>query len=178
MHTKENIVDDKQLEEYYNFEAIYEMEYDWDINDEGYFITKLLDYTIKSLDDRAIQRILRETQNADISIIIKGLSKAGMEKIFHNLSKRLGAMIAEDITFMGPVTTEKVGEISEKTMKTIIKLMIMGEIASDNYRITKLMTSIFTMDKGSLTSFDRMEKEHELELLFKKYKERHIGIIR
>lgn len=53
------------------------------------------------LDDRAIQRVLRDVENADLSIALKGSNENVQGAIFKNLSKRLAAMIKEDMEFMG-----------------------------------------------------------------------------
>ena len=54
------------------------------------------------LDDRAIQRVLRDVDNNDLSIALKGSNEEVQNAIFKNLSKRLAAMIKEDMEFMGP----------------------------------------------------------------------------
>ena len=71
--------------------------------DEHYFQIKVADYAIKSLDDRGIQRVLRDVDNRALSLAMKGLSGEVRHRIFDNLSRRLAVMIAEDMEFMGPV---------------------------------------------------------------------------
>ena len=56
-----------------------------------------------SLDNRSIQRIIREIDNSQWAIALKGASEEVKEVIFANMSKRLVEMIKEDIEFMGPV---------------------------------------------------------------------------
>ena len=51
------------------------------------------------LDDRAIQRVLRDVDNGDLATALKGSNEEVQNAIFNNLSKRLAAMIKED---MGP----------------------------------------------------------------------------
>lgn len=58
---------------------------------------------IVSLDNRSIQRVIREIDNAQWAIALKGASEEVKEVIFTNMSKRLVEMIKEDIEFMGPV---------------------------------------------------------------------------
>ena len=45
------------------------------------------------LDDRAIQRVLRDVDNNDLGIALKGANEEVQNVIFKNLSKRLSAMI-------------------------------------------------------------------------------------
>ena len=55
------------------------------------------------LDDRAIQRVLRDVDNNDLAIACKGSTEEVQNAIFSNMSKRLAEMIKEDMEFMGPV---------------------------------------------------------------------------
>ena len=48
------------------------------------------------LDDRAIQRVLRDVDNADLGVALKAANEEVQNVIFKNLSKRLAAMIKED----------------------------------------------------------------------------------
>lgn len=59
------------------------------------------------LDDRAIQRVLRDVDNNDLGIALKGANEEVQNVIFKNLSKRLSAMIKEDMEFMGPDSYER-----------------------------------------------------------------------
>lgn len=80
------------------------------------------------LDDRAIQRVLRDVENADLSIALKGSNENVQGAIFKNLSKRLAAMIKEDMEFMGPVRMKDVEEAQQKIVNIIRKLEDSGEI--------------------------------------------------
>lgn len=83
---------------------------------------------IKILDDRAIQRVLRDVENNDIAIALKGANEEVQNIIFNNLSKRLAAMIKEDMEFMGPVRMKDVEEAQQKIVAIIRKLEDAGEI--------------------------------------------------
>ena len=52
---------------------------------------------ILSLDDKSIQRVLREIENNEIAVALKNANEEVQNVIFKNLSKRLAAMIKEDI---------------------------------------------------------------------------------
>jgi flagellar motor switch protein FliG len=80
------------------------------------------------LDDRAIQRVLRDVDNNDLAIALKGSNEEVQEAIFKNLSKRLAAMIKEDMEFMGPVRMKDVEEAQQKIVNIIRKLEDSGEI--------------------------------------------------
>ena len=80
------------------------------------------------LDDRAIQRVLRDVDNNDLSISLKGSNEEVQNAIFNNMSKRLATMIKEDMEFMGPVRMKDVEEAQQKIVNTIRKLEDSGEI--------------------------------------------------
>ena len=80
------------------------------------------------LDDRAIQRVLRDVDNADLGVALKAANEEVQNVIFKNLSKRLAAMIKEDMEFMGPVRMKDVEEAQQKIVSVIRKLEDAGEI--------------------------------------------------
>ena len=80
------------------------------------------------LDDRAIQRVLRDVDNNDLGIALKGANEEVQNVIFKNLSKRLSAMIKEDMEFMGPVRMKDVEEAQQKIVGIIRKVEDSAEI--------------------------------------------------
>lgn len=80
------------------------------------------------LDDRAIQRVLRDVDNSDLGVALKSANEEVQNVIFKNLSKRLAAMIKEDMEFMGPVRMKDVEEAQQKIVSVIRKLEDAGEI--------------------------------------------------
>ena len=80
------------------------------------------------LDDRAIQRVLRDVDNNDLALALKGANEQVQNAIFNNLSKRLAVMIKEDMEFMGPVRMKDVEEAQQKIVNIIRKLEDSGEI--------------------------------------------------
>ena len=80
------------------------------------------------LDDRAIQRVLRDVDNNDLAGALKGANEEVQNVIFKNLSKRLAAMIREDMEFMGPVRMKDVEEAQQKIVGIIRKLEDSAEI--------------------------------------------------
>ena len=80
------------------------------------------------LDDRAIQRVLRDVDNNDLGIALKAANEEVQNVIFKNMSKRLAVMIKEDMEFMGPVRMKDVEEAQQKIVGIIRKLEETGEI--------------------------------------------------
>ena len=80
------------------------------------------------LDDRAIQRVLRDVDNNDLAVALKNANDEVQNVCFKNLSKRLAAMIKEDMDFMGPVRMKDVEEAQQKIVGVIRRLEDAGEI--------------------------------------------------
>ena len=59
---------------------------------------------------------------------LKGGNEEVQGAVFRNLSKRLAAMIKEDMDFMGPVRMKDVEEAQQKIVSVIRKLEDAGEI--------------------------------------------------
>ena len=80
------------------------------------------------LDDLAIQRVLRDVDNNDLAVALKNANDEVQNVCFKNLSKRLAAMIKEDMDFMGPVRMKDVEEAQQKIVGVIRRLEDAGEI--------------------------------------------------
>ncbi|HOL85418.1 MAG TPA: flagellar motor switch protein FliG, partial [Thermoclostridium caenicola] len=83
---------------------------------------------ILQLDNRAIQRFLREVDNSLLALALKGATEEVQNVIYSNMSKRLADMIREDIEYMGPVRLKDVEEAQQKIVNVIRKLEDAGEI--------------------------------------------------
>ncbi len=83
---------------------------------------------ILSLDDKSIQRVLREVDNNELAVALKGSNDEVQTAIFNNLSKRLATMIKEDMDFMGPIRLKDVEEAQQKIVNVIRKLEDSAEI--------------------------------------------------
>jgi len=83
---------------------------------------------ILSLDDKSIQRVLREVDNNELAVALKGTVEEVQNVIFNNMSKRLAAMIREDMEYMGPVRLKDVEEAQQRIVNVIRKLEDSSEI--------------------------------------------------
>lgn len=83
---------------------------------------------IINLDKNSIQRILREIDNDDLILALKGASEEVADLIYANMSQRAGEMIREDLQFMGPVRLSAVEEAQQKIVAIIRMLDEAGEI--------------------------------------------------
>ncbi|SDC86097.1 flagellar motor switch protein FliG [Paenibacillus sp. UNCCL117] len=83
---------------------------------------------IVNIDNRSIQRIIRDIENADLQLALKVASEEVREAIFKNMSKRMAESFREEMEFMGPVRLRDVEEAQTRIVATIRRLEEAGEI--------------------------------------------------
>ncbi|MDR3247383.1 MAG: flagellar motor switch protein FliG [Treponema sp.] len=83
---------------------------------------------IVMLDDRAIQKVLREVDSQELARALKSVDTEVQDKIFRNMSKRAATMLKEDMEFMGPTRLKDVEEAQQKIVSIIRHLEDTGEI--------------------------------------------------
>ena len=83
---------------------------------------------IVNLEDRAIQRILRQVETKDLAMSLKGTREDVKNKILNNMSERARQMLLDDIEYMGPVRAKEVQEVQTKIVAIIRALEAEGEI--------------------------------------------------
>jgi len=77
---------------------------------------------IAQLDDRSIQRILREVEVRDLALALKATPENVKEAILRNMSQRAAAMLREDMEAMGPVRLRQVEEAQARIVEVIRRL--------------------------------------------------------
>jgi flagellar motor switch protein FliG len=83
---------------------------------------------ITTLDDKAIQLVLRNVESGDLALALKGVSAAVREKIMRNLSTRAAENLAEEIELLGPKRLSEVEESQAKVVTEIRALEQAGQI--------------------------------------------------
>ena len=83
---------------------------------------------IVMLDDRAIQKVMREVDTAELAKALKAVDSEVQDKIFRNMSKRAAALLKDDMEYMGPIRMKDVEESQQKIVSIIRKLEEQGEI--------------------------------------------------
>ncbi|GHT87422.1 hypothetical protein FACS1894137_14720 [Spirochaetia bacterium] len=78
------------------------------------------------LDDRMIQKILRETDSSHLAVALQDSGEELQEKIFRNMSRRAALMIKEDMEFMGPVNQEDSVMMKQVISNTCFSVMSKG----------------------------------------------------
>ena len=80
------------------------------------------------LDDRSLQRVLREVDMKELGLALKGATEDLRTKFFKNMSKRAAEMLQEDMDYMGPVRVKDVEESQQKVVNIVRGLEEQGEI--------------------------------------------------
>lgn len=83
---------------------------------------------ILSLDDMAIQKVLRETDSKTFTIEIKGEEGKNQNKVFINMSEMVVAMLKEGTEYFGHIRKNDMNETREKILNVIRRLVQTGEI--------------------------------------------------
>lgn len=83
---------------------------------------------IIKIEDKDIQRVLREVDTKDLAMSLKGAKEDIKDKIMRNMSERAQAMLQEDMEYMGPVRAKSVQEVQSKIVGIIRTLESAGEI--------------------------------------------------
>ncbi len=84
---------------------------------------------IVQIDDRGIQRILRDVDKRDLALALKVADDKIKNKIFKNMSERAAAVVKEELEFMGPVKLKEVEQAQMRIVDIIKQLESEGEIS-------------------------------------------------
>ncbi len=83
---------------------------------------------VKMIDDKAIQRIMKELDNKEVALALKMASEELKDKFLSNVSSRGADMIREDMEFMGPVRVSDVEAAQQRIVDIVRRLEDSGEI--------------------------------------------------
>lgn len=83
---------------------------------------------IITLDNRSIQRVIRDCENEDLILAMKVSSEEVKEILFKNMSQRMAESFQEEMEVMGPVRLRDVEEAQSKIVGIIRRLEDAGEI--------------------------------------------------
>ena len=119
--------------------------------------------TLLELSAQEMQRFLRDIDNTDLTLAMKGLPGKARAWIFDNVSNRLGIMLAEDMKYMGPVRMKDVEEVCVNIMKIVIKLEDRGEIMPRDFAILKVVIDMYeTAQKQNKELKERYKELHKI----------------
>jgi flagellar motor switch protein FliG len=85
---------------------------------------------IAKLDDKSIQAVLKEVDNAQWAMALKGVSEEIRVKIMGNLSKRAAENLEEEMGYLGPVRVSDVERVQQEIVDTVRRLEEAGTITA------------------------------------------------
>jgi flagellar motor switch protein FliG len=83
---------------------------------------------ITKLDDKSIQALLKEVDNSQWAMALKGASPEVKGKILGNLSKRAAENLEEEMGYLGPVRVSDVESVQQQIVDTVRRLEEAGTI--------------------------------------------------
>lgn len=83
---------------------------------------------LMTLDDRGMQRLIRDISVDSLTVALKGVDQELQERFFKNMSSRAAEMLKEDMEAKGPVKLSDVEEQQKEILVIAAKLAEEGEI--------------------------------------------------
>src|SRR4051812_20462661 len=83
---------------------------------------------IVHLDDRSVQLVLRQVNEAELALALKGVSESVRDKITSNLSTRAAETLIEEVELLGAVRLTQVEEAQQGVIRKIRQLEEQGQI--------------------------------------------------
>lgn len=80
------------------------------------------------VDDRGIQRILREVDKRELAMALKVVDDKLKEKVLRNMSERAQELLKEELQYMGPVRLKEVEAAQTRIVEVVKQLEDQGEI--------------------------------------------------
>ncbi|GIV55665.1 MAG: hypothetical protein KatS3mg040_0433 [Candidatus Kapaibacterium sp.] len=80
------------------------------------------------IDDRGIQRILRDVDRRDLVLALRGADERLRAKIFKNMSERAAKVVKEELELMGPVKLKDVEAAQQRIVEIVKRLEEQEEI--------------------------------------------------
>lgn len=84
---------------------------------------------ITKLGDKDVQAVLKNVENTQWALALKGCSDELKEKILGNMSQRASLMLTEEMEYLGPVKLSEVEAVQQQIVDVVRRLEDAGEIA-------------------------------------------------
>jgi len=85
---------------------------------------------LNSLGNKEIQTLLKNVDNSQWAMALKGASPELKEKILANMSKRAGDMLREEMEYLGPVKLSAVEQMQQQIVDVVRRLEDAGDIST------------------------------------------------
>ncbi|MCL5053919.1 flagellar motor switch protein FliG [Ferrimicrobium acidiphilum] len=83
---------------------------------------------VLALDDRTLQRVLRQVSPKDLAVALKGVPPSSVAKVMRNISERAALDLEEEIEILGPVRLSTVEAAQATIVRSVRELEASGEI--------------------------------------------------
>ncbi len=83
---------------------------------------------VVGLDDRTLQRVLRNVVPKDLAVALKGVADEVRDKFLRNMSERAAADLTEEIELLGPTRVSQVEAAQAAVVRVVRELEASGEI--------------------------------------------------
>jgi flagellar motor switch protein FliG len=83
---------------------------------------------VVQLDDRSVQQVLRQVDNSQLALALKGVSEQVRSKITSNMSERAAENLLDEVELLGAVRLAQVEEAQQGVIRTIRQLEEQGQI--------------------------------------------------
>ena len=104
---------------------------DADLVDEIKRLMFVFDDLLK-LDNKAIQALLKEVDNGQWAVALKGANEEIKQKVLGNLSQRAAELLKEEMTYLGPVKLSDVEAVQQQIVDAVRRLEDAGEVEISN----------------------------------------------
>ncbi len=113
---------------------------------------------IAKLSDREIQMILREVDTKDLAFALKGATPEIQDRIFSNVSERVGAMIKEEMAHTGTWEMRAQEEVRARIVQTARRRLQAGapELSEEYLSMKRELKDRLRHTSFSQLSFDEM----------------------
>lgn len=112
------------------------------IDEKDHSIVGEISKALLMLSDTDVQRVLRNISNGTLAVAMKGMPGRARARIFQNVSSRIAVMIADDMSYMGPVRFADVEDGCVRIIKELLELWSNSEIGDyDLSMLQELVTN-------------------------------------
>lgn len=90
--------------------------------------TSLIEEPLGRMDNRSLQRLLREIDAVTLTTAISGASGKIQDKILKNVSKKLAVMLIDEMETLGTPIISEIADSQKRVLETMHNLRNQGEI--------------------------------------------------
>jgi flagellar motor switch protein FliG len=83
---------------------------------------------VLALDDRTLQRVLRQVSPKDLAVALKGVPQSSVARVTGNISERAAIDLQDEIDILGPVRLSTVESAQVAIVRAVRELEASGEI--------------------------------------------------